>query len=165
MSVLFFFPFRTPDKYVGPDLVVSGRTHQANLGVRSHPVRTLICSVRSSPKICNLLSPYLLTVLLSMPFNKLPLLILGATTCTTLAFIMPGLCHYSLFRNELTKSQMCLDLFLAGFGILLAIVGTYDAVNKYNYPDPNHPHVPPIPIAKSHLVQTEAANSMNSIDS
>ena len=100
-----------------------------------------------------------------MPFNKLHLLILGATTCTTLAFIMPGLCHYSLFRNELTKSQMCLDLFLAGFGILLAIVGTYDAVNKYNYPDPNHPHVPPIPIAKSHLVQTEAANSMNSIDS
>ena len=100
-----------------------------------------------------------------MPFNKLPLLILGATTCTTLAFIMPGLCHYSLFRNELTKSQMCLDLFLAGFGILLAIVGTYDAVNKYNYPDPNHPHVPPIPIAKSHLVQTATANSINSIGS
>ena len=104
-------------------------------------------------------------VLLSMPFNKLPLLILGATTCTTLAFIMPGLCHYSLFRNELTKSQIFLDLFLAGFGILLAIVGTYDAVNKYNYPDPNHPHVPPIPIANSHLVQTAAANSMNSIGS
>jgi len=97
-------------------------------------------------------------------FNSLMSLI-GATTCTTLAFIMPGLCHYSLFRNELTKSQMCLDLFLAGFGILLAIVGTYDAVNKYNYPDPNHPHVPPIPIAKSHLVQTAAANSMNSIGS
>ena len=116
-------------------------------------------------KGCNLLNPYLLTVLLSMPFNKLPLLILGATTCTTLAFIMPGLCHYSLFRNELTKSQIFLDLFLAGFGILLAIVGTYDAVNKYNYPDPNHPHVPPIPIANSHLVQTAAANSMNSIGS
>ena len=60
---------------------------------------------------------------------------------------------------------MFLDLFLAGFGILLAIVGTYDAVNKYNYPDPNHPHVPPIPIANSHLVQTAAANSMNSIGS
>jgi proton-coupled amino acid transporter len=97
-------------------------------------------------------------------FNSLMSLI-GATTCTTLAFIMPGLCHYSLFRNELTKSQMCLDLFLAGFGILLAIVGTYDAVNKYNYPDPNHPHVPPIPIAKSHLVQTATANSINSIGS
>ena len=103
--------------------------------------------------------------MLSISFKKLPLLLLGATTCTTLAFIMPGLCHYSLFRNELTKSQMCLDLFLAGFGILLAIVGTYDAVNKYNYPDPNHPHVPPIPIANSHLVQTAAANSMNSIGS
>ena len=57
--------------------------------------------------------------------------LIGATTCTTLAFIMPGLCHFSLFRKELTKSQMILDLFLVIFGVILAISGTYDAVIKY----------------------------------
>ena len=38
-------------KNLGPDLVRSGRTRPANLGVRSCPVRKLICLVRSSPKV------------------------------------------------------------------------------------------------------------------
>ena len=36
-----------------PDLVRSGRTCPANLGVRSCPVRKLICPVRSSPNFGN----------------------------------------------------------------------------------------------------------------
>ena len=36
-------------KNVSPDLVRSGRTCPANLGVRSCPVKKLICPVRSSP--------------------------------------------------------------------------------------------------------------------
>ena len=44
---------------------------------------------------------------------------------------MPGLCHFVLFRRELTKSQMFMDLGLAVVGVILAIVGTQDAVIKY----------------------------------
>ena len=36
-------------KNISPDLVLSGRTCLANLGVRSCPVRKLICPVRLSP--------------------------------------------------------------------------------------------------------------------
>ena len=36
-------------KNISPDLVRSGRICPANLGVRSRPVRKLICPVRSSP--------------------------------------------------------------------------------------------------------------------
>ena len=43
-------------KNVSPDLVRSGRTCPANLGVRSCPVRKLICPVRSSPNEWRLLS-------------------------------------------------------------------------------------------------------------
>ena len=38
-------------KDIGPDSVWSGRTCPANLGVRSCPVRKLICPVRSSPSL------------------------------------------------------------------------------------------------------------------
>ena len=38
-------------KNVSPDLVWSGRTRPANLGVRSCPVSKLICPVRLSPKL------------------------------------------------------------------------------------------------------------------
>jgi hypothetical protein len=38
-------------KSISPDSVRSGRTCPANLGVRSCPVRKLICPVRSSPNI------------------------------------------------------------------------------------------------------------------
>ena len=38
-------------KNAGPDSVRSGRTCPANLGVRSCPVRKLICPVRLSPTL------------------------------------------------------------------------------------------------------------------
>ena len=38
-------------KSISPDSVRSGRTCPANLGVRSCPVRKLICPVRSSPNL------------------------------------------------------------------------------------------------------------------
>jgi len=71
------------------------------------------------------------TVVVLVPnFNSLMSLI-GSIFCTILAFIMPGLCHFVLFRRELTKSQMFMDLGLAVVGVILAIVGTQDAVIKY----------------------------------
>ena len=38
-------------KSISPDSVRSGRTCPANLGVRSCPVRKLICPVRLSPNV------------------------------------------------------------------------------------------------------------------
>ena len=41
-------------KNINPDSVQSGRTCPANLGVRSCPVRKLICPVRLSPTVLNI---------------------------------------------------------------------------------------------------------------
>ena len=54
--------------------------------------------------------------------------LIGATCCTTLAFIMPGVCHLALFRRELSKSQQLMDYFLVFIGVLGFIVGTIDTV-------------------------------------
>jgi len=96
------------------------------------------------------------TVVILVPdFNSLMSLI-GSVFCTILAFIMPGLCHFMLFKEELSKSQMFMDLGLAVVGIILAIVGTQDAVIKYfDKPGDNsnissginsHIPVPPVPV-------------------
>ena len=47
-------------KDISPDSVQSGMTRPANLGVRSCPVKKLICPVRFSPKLLskNLVSLY-----------------------------------------------------------------------------------------------------------
>lgn len=55
--------------------------------------------------------------------------VIGATCCTTLAFIMPGACHMMLF-DELTTSQRLLDIFLIVIGVLGCIVGVADVFER-----------------------------------
>ena len=51
-------------KNISPDSVLSGRTCLVNLGVRSCPVRKLMCPVRSSPTIIrNKSRPYVYNIL------------------------------------------------------------------------------------------------------
>lgn len=57
--------------------------------------------------------------------------LIGATCCTTLAFIMPGACHWMLFNSELSRGQLLLDAFLVIFGLVFAIVGLTDALKNY----------------------------------
>jgi len=60
-------------------------------------------------------------------FGQLMALV-GASCCTLLAFIMPGLCHLVLFRHELEPCAKLLDFTLIGVGIVGAIIGTVDAL-------------------------------------
>jgi proton-coupled amino acid transporter len=54
--------------------------------------------------------------------------LIGATCCSLLAFILPGLFHLKLFKGALTKKQIIMDYFLFGLGILGALLGTHDAL-------------------------------------
>ena len=55
-------------KNISPDSVPCGRTCKANLGVRSYPVRKLICPVRLRP-IIRFLSIFLLFQANNMPLT------------------------------------------------------------------------------------------------
>jgi len=59
---------------------------------------------------------------------------IGATCCTLLAFILPALCHLILFKNDLDKFQIFLDIFLILVGIIGSILGSYDALMHIYYP-------------------------------
>ena len=54
--------------------------------------------------------------------------LIGATCCTLLAFIMPALCHLTLFRPDLSKKQQLFDMCLLFVGCLGMALGTNDAI-------------------------------------
>lgn len=56
--------------------------------------------------------------------------LVGATCCTLLGFILPGLCHLLIFGRTLTREQVFLDYALVGIGVVGAILGTFDAIVK-----------------------------------
>ncbi len=60
-------------------------------------------------------------VVISLPNFTTLMTIIGATCCTTLAFVMPAMCHLALFRAELTQSQRCIDYFLIFLGVAGAV--------------------------------------------
>ena len=56
---------------------------------------------------------------------------IGATCCTTLAFILPAMCHFALFKANLTKKDFLIDIGLVLTGIIAFIVCTIRAVIDY----------------------------------
>lgn len=60
--------------------------------------------------------------------------LIGATCCTLLAFILPALCHLILFKGDLDKSQIFVDIFLVLVGVLGMVLGTVDALRHIYYP-------------------------------
>jgi len=56
--------------------------------------------------------------------------LVGATCCTMLAFIMPGLFHMKIFKGSLTKGEFCLDVLLIVIGLIGAFIGTSDALAR-----------------------------------
>ncbi|XP_022253203.1 amino acid transporter AVT3B-like [Limulus polyphemus] len=54
--------------------------------------------------------------------------LVGATCCTLLAFILPGLFHILLFKNSITRGEWLFDCWLIFLGILGTVIGTTDAV-------------------------------------
>ncbi|CAC5374361.1 SLC36A [Mytilus coruscus] len=56
--------------------------------------------------------------------------LVGATCCTMLAFVLPGLFHMTIFKGSLTIYQVIIDWTLMFIGILGAIIGTIDAFKR-----------------------------------
>ena len=73
--------------------------------------------------------------------------IIGAVFGTLLAFIMPGLCHYAIFRNNINRADVLMDYALiiigclgCALGVMEALYGeTPDAVGPVSS-DNNHVH-------------------------
>jgi len=59
--------------------------------------------------------------------------LVGASCCTLLAYIMPALCHLSLFKDELSSNSKTLDFVLLFLGITGAIIGTADTIINFKH--------------------------------
>ncbi|XP_023228676.1 amino acid transporter AVT3B-like [Centruroides sculpturatus] len=55
---------------------------------------------------------------------------IGATCCTLLAFILPGLFHFFTFRSTITKWECVFDCWLILFGLAGSVIGTQDALQR-----------------------------------
>ena len=54
--------------------------------------------------------------------------IIGAVFGTILAFIMPALCHYSIFRRGIKRSDLVMDLLLVVVGCMGCLLGVIEAL-------------------------------------
>lgn len=70
-----------------------------------------------------------LTVVLIPNFANLMALV-GATCCTLLAFILPGLFHMSIYKGSLSIGQVVMDWSLVFIGVIGTIVCTVDALKR-----------------------------------
>ncbi|XP_048775829.1 uncharacterized protein LOC125680372 [Ostrea edulis] len=56
--------------------------------------------------------------------------LVGATCCTMLAFTLPGLFHMCIFKGNLTIYQVIIDWTLIFLGVVGAVIGTIDALQR-----------------------------------
>jgi proton-coupled amino acid transporter len=71
----------------------------------------------------------IVTVCIITDFSTIMVLI-GATCCSLLAFILPAITHLRIFRNRLTKQNKIEDYTILVFGIIGAIIGSIDAAKR-----------------------------------
>lgn len=65
--------------------------------------------------------------------------LVGATCCTMLTFILPGIFHMNIFRGSLTRRQRLLDWLLICMGVCGTLVGGWDAIKRLTSGPPPHP--------------------------
>ena len=79
--------------------------------------------------LVRLISPIVAAfIVLLIPSFSAIMGLIGATCCSLLAFILPGLFHLKLFKGTLKKSSVIFDYFLIALGTVGAILGTHDAL-------------------------------------
>merc|ERR1712029_184016 len=61
--------------------------------------------------------------------------IIGAVFGTILAFIMPALCHYSLFKRSIRRADLVMDILLVVVGCLGCFLGVIEALVGDTDPD------------------------------
>ena len=54
--------------------------------------------------------------------------IIGAVFGTLLAFIMPGICHYAIFKNNINRTDAMMDYMLVIIGCIGCILGVLEAL-------------------------------------
>ncbi|XP_029653082.1 amino acid transporter AVT3C-like isoform X2 [Octopus sinensis] len=69
-------------------------------------------------------------VVITIPDFANLMALIGATCCTLLAFILPGLFHFIIFKESTTLLLQVVDVTLILIGMIGAFIGTYDAVNR-----------------------------------
>lgn len=69
------------------------------------------------------------TVTIITDFSTIMVLI-GATCCSLLAFILPALTHLRIFRSRLTKMNKIEDYTILVFGIIGTLIGSVDAAKR-----------------------------------
>ncbi|XP_046553447.1 amino acid transporter AVT3B-like isoform X2 [Haliotis rubra] len=58
--------------------------------------------------------------------------LVGASCCTLLAFILPGIFHLRIFNQSLSWTQKLTDIALIAIGVIGTLVGSIDAINRLN---------------------------------
>ena len=89
--------------------------------------------------IVRMISPIVAAVIvLIIPSFSAIMGLIGATCCSLLAFILPGLFHLKLFKGTLKKSSIIFDYFLIALGTVGAILGTHDALVRIGLATSSH---------------------------
>lgn len=77
-------------------------------------------------------------VVVAIPSFTTLMALVGATCCTLLAFILPGIFHLKIFGESITLAGKVLDYVLIILGIVATILGTIDALQRLFPEEPNN---------------------------
>lgn len=80
--------------------------------------------LRASIVICSVI------VVLIIPDFSTIMVLIGATCCSLLAFILPALSHLRIFGSRLTKQQLVEDYVILIFGCVGTLIGSIDALKR-----------------------------------
>ncbi|XP_072040988.1 uncharacterized protein [Amphiura filiformis] len=69
-------------------------------------------------------------IVVAIPNFTTLMALVGATCCTLLAFILPGIFHMRIFKDTITFKMWVFDVLLILLGILATIIGTWDALKR-----------------------------------
>lgn len=69
-------------------------------------------------------------VVLIIPDFSTIMVLIGATCCSLLAFILPSLLHMRIFKGRHTRQQLIEDYVILIFGCLGTLIGSIDALKR-----------------------------------
>lgn len=134
----------------------------SGLNNQQSPIKTLQSTLKPLPMLIRFMLVTLSGLIVCLVPNFSTLMnIIGAVFGTLLAFIMPGLCHYAIFRNNITRSDVMMDYMLVIIGCLGCVLGVIEALYgetpdnsesiTIGHVNSNYNHVSPV-------IQTSNAN-------
>jgi len=81
--------------------------------------------------------------------------LVGASCCTLLAFILPGLFHLNLFKGNLQRKEKMFDYLLIFLGVIGTVLGLWDAMSRMGKVDTDFELAPMSTEAAISVVGTE----------